>query len=155
MLGAPFGFAVGLITTALLAVLALVSIGSLRESLDARAFPGPGAPPAWARALWPCLLVAVVIVSLWPADPWRVLTGGLGLAAATLGGPLVVGGDHRARLAGALVGGVVFGLLATPAIRLPAWAGWLDVWPALVAAPLACMVVVLLRPRTGATARGR
>jgi hypothetical protein len=94
------------------------------------------------------------------ADGWSLLLQGMGLAAATVLGPLVAVGDaadgRRAQLAGALAGATLFVVMpyATDWLApLPADAtATLVQYPALIAAPVAYLVAIAVRVTD--TARG-
>ena len=99
------------------------------------------AGPANADVVWGGLVMVAAVVGLWPMDPWRTWLAGCGLAAATVAAPRLAGGDSRAGLAGSLAGGAAFVGVAAVGGQLPAWAGAVAAYPALLAAPLAWMVV--------------
>ena len=135
VLPAPVGRA--LVATSILALLALfvASALALREVIARQA------GPANADVVWGGLVMVAAVVGLWPMDPWRTWLAGCGLAAATVAAPRLAGGDSRAGLAGSLAGGAAFVGVAAVGGQLPAWAGAVAAYPALLAAPLAWMVV--------------
>lgn len=104
------------------------------------------------QALGLVVLVVAAATAVWPGDPWRVGVAGLGLAASAVAAPRLGGGGRGAALGGALAGTLAFGGLALAAPWLPAWAGALGAYPALVAAPLA--FAASLGGRVAATGRG-
>jgi hypothetical protein len=91
--------------------------------------------------VWGGLVMVAAVAGLWSVDPWRVWLAGCGLAAAAVTAPRLAGGGARAGLAGSLAGAVAFAGLATVGGRLPAWAGAVAAYPALLAAPLAWVAV--------------
>jgi hypothetical protein len=135
VLAAPGGRA--LVGTCVLALLLLwvATALALRDVLAAHA------SSASADVAWAGLLTLAVVAGLWPADPWRAWLAGCGLAAASVAAPRLAGGGAGAGLAGSLAGALAFAGLAAVGARLPAWAGAVTAYPALVAAPLAWVVV--------------
>lgn len=137
------------LTAAALALLAPAAATALRERLDDVLETGR----RYAPAAWLVLAAAAGAAALWPADSWRVLLIGLGVAGTVGVAPLLARGDRASRLAGACVGAAAFGLLALAAPRLPGWAAPLGSTPALLAAPLA-WAAVAVAARVAAARRG-
>ncbi len=135
VLSAPGGRA--LVATCVLALLLLwvATALALRDVLAAYA------GPASADIAWAGLLTLAVVAGFWPGDPWRAWLAGCGLAAASVAAPRFAGGGAHAGLAGSLAGALAFAGLAAVGGRLPSWAGAVAAYPALVAAPLAWVVV--------------
>jgi hypothetical protein len=144
----------GALTAALaLGLLALfvAAADALRERVAASG--GRRWPEAWTTALAAATLGALVAV----VDPWTPLAAGLGLAGAALAVPRLAAGEDAGRVLGrpvealgALVGGAIFVALtgvalAGAAARLPAALAPLAAAPVLIAAPIAWIVVRLLR----------
>jgi hypothetical protein len=126
-----------LVATSVLALLLLwvATALALRDVLAAHA-GSAGADVAWAG-----LLTLAVVAGLWPGDAWRAWLTACGLAAASVAAPRLAGGGARAGLAGSLAGALAFVGLAAAGGRLPAWAAVVAAYPALLAAPLAWVVV--------------
>jgi len=135
VLAAPVGRA--LVATSILALLALF----VATALALREVIARQAGPANADVVWGGLVMVAAVAGLWPIDPWRTWLAGCGLAAATVAAPRLAGGDARAGLAGSLAGVAAFAGVAAVGGQLPAWAGAVAAYPALVAAPLAWMAV--------------
>jgi len=95
------------------------------------------ARPALAGPTMTLLLAAACVASLWPGDASRALLTGLGLTASAAVAPRLAGDGPGARLAGSLVGVIAFAGLGALGSRMPAWAGVVGTYPALVAVPLA------------------
>jgi len=109
-----------------------------------------------ALALWTGMGTLAAVLALWPADPWRVLAVGLGLAASAWAAPLLALAGTAAggaAAAGSIVGALAFAALAAVGPQLPAWAAPLALYPALLAAPLAfgatTVAEALRRPPSG------
>ena len=134
-LSAPGGRA--LVATSVLAMLLLF----VATALALRDVIAMHARPANADVAWAGLLMLAAVAGLWPADPWRAWLAGCGLAAAAVAIPRLAGRDARAGLAGSLAGAAVFAALAAVGGRLPAWAAAVAAYPALLAAPIAWVVV--------------
>jgi hypothetical protein len=148
-----------ILTAIVLALLALFlgAAAALRRCLSELTAPDSGDLATSARrraveaATWVAMVVAAVAASLVVTDGFTLLTQGSGLAAAILLGPLLTRGDgpgaERARAQGALVGGLIFVVVAALA-RWPGATGPVEVvvqHPALVAAPAAWLVTTLSR----------
>ena len=87
-------------------------------------------------------------LAVWPLDPWRVLTLGLGLAAAAWA-PARLATSAAGALAGPIVGGVAFVALAALPALAPGTPVWLDAlagYPALVAMPLGWLAARAMPP---------
>jgi len=138
-LSAPGGRA--LVATSVLAMLLLF----VATALALRDVIAMHARPANADVAWAGLLMLAAVAGLWPADPWRAWLAGCGLAAAAVAIPRLAGRDARAGLAGSLAGAAVFAALAAVGGRLPAWAAAVAAYPALLAAPIAWVVVRVAR----------
>lgn len=133
VLGARAGAGVLVLTLGALALLLATATLALRERLAAAASP--------ALELWAALVVVAAGVGMWPLDAWRVLTLGLGVAAAAWAPARLADGVSGA-LGGVLVGGLTFAALAAlPAVAPggPLWLEALARYPALVALPLGCL----------------
>ena len=156
VLGVPavaFGARAGA-TAALVAALGLLGL------LVAAAFPLRDrvveAAGEHALTLWTGVATLAAGLALWPADPWRVLAVGLGLAASAWAAPLLAVAGTTAggpAAAGSTVGVLAFAGLAAVGPQLPAWAAPLALYPALLAAPLAfgatAVAEALRRPPAG------
>ncbi len=106
--------------------------------------------------LWSAIIGAAALASLWPAEPWMLVVVALGLAASTLApAALWPPPTERARWAtvAGLVGLGIFGALALGGQwtrGVEGWAGLPLTYPAVVAAPVAALVLRLARrPRRG------
>lgn len=119
----------------------------LAEVVAVVASAAPRRSPALDAGAWVLLCGVALLLTLWPADPWRVLLTGLGLLASTWSAPALARGDARATLAGALVGGAAFVLCALLS-RGPSAPAALVAYPALVAAPLGWATAFVLRARS-------
>ena len=135
VLPAPVGGA--LVATSVLALLLLF----VATALALRGVIATHAKPENADIAWGGLVVVAAVAGLWPADPWRTWLAGCGLAAAAVAAPRLAGGDARSSLVGSLAGAAAFVGLTAVGDRLPAWAGSVAAYPALLAAPLAWMAV--------------
>lgn len=138
----PRGVPLAALVAAGLLALFLATAGALRERVSVS---GAG-PSAWLA------MVAVAAgASLWPLDPWIVLAGGLGVAAAAIGAPRLAGaagvriGGQPMEAVGAIAGGLAFAAFAVLGPHLPAVLSPAAEWPALLAAPLAWLVVRMAR----------
>jgi hypothetical protein len=134
VLGAGPGAPLVALTLLALLVLLAGAAGALRERLTAVTSP--------AAELWVAVVVGAAALAVWPFDPWRVLSLGLGLAAAAWA-PARLAATAGGALAGTIAGAVAFGALATlPAVApgAPAWLDALAGYPALVALPLGWLV---------------
>jgi hypothetical protein len=132
--GAPAAAPLVWLTTVALVVMLATAALALRERLA-------GCAPA-AREAWVGAVVVAAALAAWPFDPWRVLTLGLGLAAAAWA-PARLATSAGGALAGPIVGGVAFvALAALPALApgAPAWLDALARYPALLALPLGGLV---------------
>jgi hypothetical protein len=147
-LGPRAGAAAALAVTAGLFALLLAASFPLRDRVAAAAGPR-------AAALWTAIAAVAVVLALWPAEPWRVLAVGLGLAASAWAAPLLaVAGTAGAPAAtGSVVGALAFAALAALGPQLPDWASPLALYPALLAAPLgfaaAALIDAFRRPPAG------
>jgi hypothetical protein len=104
------------------------------------------APPAWALAAGTAGAVAVAaLVAARGADPWRLFTWGLGLAAAAAVAPRLAGAGARGELVGAVVGALAFGVAVFGDARLPAPVGAFLEYPAVMAAPLAWLAAWIVK----------
>jgi hypothetical protein len=134
--GAPLAWLTGL---ALVLMLATASV-ALRQRLAASG--------SAALELWVGAVVVATALAVWPLDPWRVLTLGLGLAAAAWA-PARLATSAAGALAGPIVGGVAFvALAALPALApgAPVWLDALARYPALVAMPLGWLAARAMPP---------
>jgi hypothetical protein len=103
---------------------------ALRRRLAAAARPEP--------ALWAAAVALAAILTVWPLDPWRLVTLALGLAAAAWT-PAILATTRAAGLGGSLAGGFAFVTLSLLPALAPAAAAWLDTlvrYPALAALPV-------------------
>jgi hypothetical protein len=102
--------------------------------------------------LWSAIIGAAAVASLWPTEPWVLVLIALGLAASTLA-PAVVLPPPAARARwgtwAGFVGLAVFGALALlgqwTGGGSPGWVGLPLAYPAVVAAPVAALVLRLAR----------
>jgi hypothetical protein len=89
-------------------------------------------------ALWAGAVVLAAALTVWPLDPWRLLTLALGVAAAGWT-PSLLAPTRIAGFAGCAVGAVAFAALGALPVLSPALSATLDGlvrYPALVALPL-------------------
>jgi len=134
--GAPLAWLTGL---ALVLMLATASV-ALHQRLTVCA--------SAALEVWVGAVVVATALAVWPLDPWRVLTLGLGLAAAAWA-PARLATSAAGALAGPIVGGVAFvALAALPALApgAPAWLDALARYPALMAMPVGWLVARAMPP---------
>jgi hypothetical protein len=143
VLPAPVGRAFVATSVLALLVLSVATALALREALAIRV------GPANVDVAWGGLVMVAAVAGLWPADPWRAWLGGCGLVAAAVTAPRLAGGAGSAGVAGSLVGAAAFAGLAAVGGELPAWAGTVAAYPALLAAPLAWVTA-----RVAGAARG-
>lgn len=118
--------AVAIVGLVLLLVSATVA---LRQRLAAAARPGP--------ALWIAAVVVAAALTAWPVEPWRLVTLGLGLAAA-LWTPSLLATSRVGGVTGSIVGGAIFVALAGLPATTAAAGAWLEAltrYPAVVALP--------------------
>ncbi|HEU4367911.1 MAG TPA: hypothetical protein VFV05_06760 [Methylomirabilota bacterium] len=131
-LGPRTGAPLATVAVAGMGLLLVSATVALRWRLAAAARPEP--------TLWVTAVVVAAALTAWPVDPWRLLTLGLGLAAA-LWMPSLLATSRAGGATGSIVGGAVFvALAAVPALApIPSSPTWLEVltrYPALVALPL-------------------
>jgi hypothetical protein len=129
-LGPRAGASLALLTGAGVVLLVVGVTVALRQRLAAVTRAEP--------ALWAAAVGLAAALSVWPLDPWRLLTLGLGLAAAVWA-PSVLAATRSAGLAGSVVGALVFAALAALPLLVPPAAAALDGlvrYPALLALPL-------------------
>jgi hypothetical protein len=143
--------ALGPRTGAPLAVLALVALLALlltaAVALRGRLADAAGRQPT----LWAVTVGLAAALTAAPLDPWRLLTLGLGLAAAACT-PARAAGGRAAGLVGSSVGGVVFVALVGMPWVAPGAEAWLEPfarYPALVAMPLGWAAARALSAMTG------
>src|SRR5206468_1165583 len=110
----------------------------------------PLGPLAWrGAAAGPALLLALTLAAICWGTYAVYVAPELALAAppaaAAVAIPRLAGRDARAGLAGSLAGAAVFAALAAVGGRLPAWAAAVAAYPALLAAPIAWVVVRVAR----------
>jgi hypothetical protein len=130
MLGAPSGGTLALVAAAGLVLLFLSATVTLRQRLVAVARP--------PRAAWVAAVALGAALTASPLDPWRLVTLGLGLAAASWT-PALLASGHAGRLAGSVAGGTAFLVVAALPWLAAAPAPWLENlarYPALIALPL-------------------
>jgi hypothetical protein len=148
-----------ILTAVAMALLALFlgSAAALRRCLVDLTAAGSGglAPSARRRAFeaatWIVMVVIAVAMGMLSADGFTLLVQGLGLGSAVLLGPRLTRGQgiavERARAKGALVGGLIFVVVAALA-HWPTVIGAFDAvtrYPALVAVPGAWLVTTIAR----------
>jgi hypothetical protein len=109
--------------------------------------------------VWTAVVVAAAAGALALLDPWTAWSAGLGLAASAVAAPRLAAGEDAGRVLGrpveaigALVGGAIFVALTGVALagataRLPTALAPLGAAPVLAAAPVAWVIVRLLRGR--------
>jgi hypothetical protein len=129
-LGSRAGGPLGALAAGGMVLLLVCATVALRQRLAATVRPQP--------ALWAGAVAAAAALTVWPLEPWRLVTLGLGLAAAVWT-PALLAPGRAAALAGSIVGAIAFlALIALPALT-PVSAAWLEAlarYPALVALPL-------------------
>jgi hypothetical protein len=135
VLPSPVGRALVVTSVLALLVLSVATALALREVLAIQV------GPANVDVAWGGLVMVAAVAGLWPADPWRTWLAGCGLVAAAVTAPRLAGGGGSAGVAGSLVGAAAFVGLAAFGGELPAWAGTLAAYPAVLAAPLAWVAV--------------
>lgn len=132
------------LTVASLALLGVVAACALHDRL-AWALPRSPEDAMRPRAvtlttLWTAAVAAAGLLALRSADPWSLLTFGLGLGAAAVVAPAIAGAGPAATGRGAVAGAVVFAAAAILGPRVAPWASLAWLHPAMVAAPVAWCV---------------
>ncbi len=102
--------------------------------------------------LWVGAVAVAALGAVWPHDPWRAVLLACGFAASVIGAPLLAAAGGSARLAGALTGAIVFGVLTLVGGRLgPETVA--VAYPAVLAAPAAWGAAVAMRAARRASRR--
>ena len=124
---------------------------ALRERIGALDVTG-GGEIGHDLGLWSAIIGAAAVASFWPTEPWALVLTALGLAASTLAPAVLLPPPAvRARWGtwAGFVGLAVFAALALlgqwTSGGLSGWAGLPLVYPAVVAAPAAALVLLLAR----------
>jgi hypothetical protein len=133
-LGPRAGLPLAAVAATGIVLLLVCATVALRQRLAAVARPEP--------ALWAAAVGLAAVLAAWPVDPWRLLTLGLGLAAAAWT-PSAFAASRLAGLAGSVTGALTFAVLAGLPLLAPVAAASLDTLvrhPALAALPLGVLV---------------
>jgi hypothetical protein len=129
-LGSRAGGPLGALAAGSMVLLLVCATVALRQRLAATVRPRP--------ALWAAAVAAAAALTAWPLEPWRLVTLGLGLAAAVWT-PALLAPGWTAALTGSLVGAIAFVTLASLPAMTSVSAAWLEAlvrYPALLALPL-------------------
>jgi len=128
----------------------LASSVALRERIGRLDVTG-GGEIGHDLGLWSAIVGGGALASLWPAEPWLLVSAALGLATSTLA-PAVLWPPPANRsawgTAAGLVGLAIFGVLTLAGQWTrgsEAWAGLPLLYPAVVAAPAGAVVLLLAR----------